>query len=126
MHKRNRPLSPHLQIYKPQITSVLSIFHRMAGVGLAIGGVGVVAFLWALMMGPEAFASVKEFMAHPFMQVILAGFVVTLCFYFYGVIRHLYWDIGKGFEIRSVYISGWLLIAATIVTSALILMVILC
>ena len=73
MSTGNRPLSPHLQIYKPQITSVLSILHRMTGVGLAVGALMLVYWLNAAAYGPEAFERAQSFLAHWFGRLLLFG-----------------------------------------------------
>ena len=111
----NRPLSPHLQIYRPQITSVLSISHRFSGALLAAGLFALVAWLAALASGPQAYATaVTVFAAWP---VKLLLFAVSFAFFFHFAngLRHLWWDSGRGFEISQVYASGWLVVAVAVV-----------
>lgn len=121
MPKKNRPLSPHLTIYKPQITSVLSIMHRMTGVGLTLGALLLVTLLGALMIGPETYQAFSVFMSGWIMQLILAGFIIALVYHFFNGIRHLIWDIGRGYEIKTVYATGWLSLGATALVSAFVI-----
>jgi len=108
MAQVERPLSPHLQIYKPQISSVLSILHRMTGFGLGVGSLLLAWWLVAAAYGPDAFAVVQDFISSWLGRLILLGF--TFCFFFHMAngIRHLFWDIGKGFEIKTADMTGWL------------------
>ena len=102
----NRPLSPHLQVYRPQITSVLSILHRLTGVVLAIGGVLLTYWLVSAAYGPAAFARAQAFLGSWFGQLILLGFTFSLFYHLCNGIRHLAWDIGWGFELPKLRASG--------------------
>jgi succinate dehydrogenase / fumarate reductase, cytochrome b subunit len=108
----SRPLSPHLQIYRPQITSVLSISHRATGLALSVGTLLLVWWLVALARGPEAFASAQSFVGSWFGRLLLLGWTFSLFFHLANGIRHLCWDAGYGFEIKTVEISGWVVVAA--------------
>jgi succinate dehydrogenase / fumarate reductase cytochrome b subunit len=108
-----RPLSPHLQIYRPQLTSVLSFGHRLTGVLLGLYAVALVAWLVAAATGPQPFSRMHDFMQSPVGKTVLvAG---SFCYFLHlcGGIRHLVWDSGRGFELRSIYISGWAVVAAS-------------
>jgi len=109
-----RPLSPHLQIYKPQLTSVLSISHRATGIALAIGTIPLVYWFWAIAHGPASYELAFEFYGSWFGLLCLAGW--SFCFFFHlaNGIRHLFWDAGYGFELSQVYFSGWLVVAVSI------------
>jgi succinate dehydrogenase / fumarate reductase cytochrome b subunit len=113
--KRQRPLSPNIQLYRPQLTSVLSIANRLTGILLSIAAVALVGWLLAAAAGPQTYAVVQGAFASWIGQVIL--FVCTLAFFmhFFGGIRHLVWDTVHGFELRVIYISGWAVIAASVV-----------
>ena len=87
----NRPLSPHLQIYKPQLTSLLSIAN-----------------------GPEAYGNLQKYILAWYGQVFLFAWVFSLFYHLCNGIRHLFWDVGLGLEIRTTYISGYIVIAASI------------
>jgi succinate dehydrogenase / fumarate reductase cytochrome b subunit len=115
---RLRPLSPNIQIYRPQLTSVLSIANRITGVLLSLGAFGLVSWLVAAAFGPQPFAAVQgAFMSWPG-QVILCGFTFAFFLHLCGGIRHLVWDTVHGFELSSIYASGWTVIAASIVLTA--------
>ena len=107
MSAERRPLSPHLQIYKPQLTSVLSISHRITGVGLAAGTLLLTWWLLAAAAGPEAFATVQGFLGSWIGYVILFGFSYALMYHLCNGVRHLFWDAGRGFELPTVYKTGW-------------------
>jgi succinate dehydrogenase / fumarate reductase, cytochrome b subunit len=111
----NRPLSPHLQVYRPQITSVLSILHRITGVALTIGTILLTWWLVAAAYGPEQFANVQGFLGSLFGQVLLWGFTFCLFYHLCNGIRHLLWDFGWGFEIAQVRMSGIVMVAAAVV-----------
>ena len=114
MSADRRPLSPHLQIYKPQLTSVLSISHRITGVGLAAGTLLLSGWLIAAATGPEAFARVQDFLGSWFGHLILFAFSYALMFHLCNGIRHLFWDAGYGFELDTVYKSGWATVIASV------------
>lgn len=117
MDNSNRPLSPHLQIYKPQLTALLSIAHRASGVFLVIGTLLLVYWLTALAQGPESYAQAQAFLDSFFGRLILFPWVFALFYHLCNGIRHLFWDMGVGFEIATVYASGKLVVvAATVLT----------
>ena len=117
MSSAKRPLSPHLQVYRPQLTSVLSITHRLSGVALSFGTLLLVYWLAAAAAGPEAFESAQSFVGSFLGQLMLFGWTIGLFFHLCNGIRHLFWDIGLGFELDEVYRSGWTVVAATAVLS---------
>jgi succinate dehydrogenase / fumarate reductase cytochrome b subunit len=110
----SRPLSPHLQIYRWQLTSVLSILHRMTGIALSAGAILLVWWLGAASDGPEAYAAFENFIGSWFGLLLLFGWSVALFYHLCNGIRHLWWDSGRGLELKSVYISGWTVVVATI------------
>jgi succinate dehydrogenase / fumarate reductase, cytochrome b subunit len=118
--KRERPLSPHLQVYKPQMTSVLSILHRMCGVALALGTLLVAWVLIAAASGPEAYDFVTGLLAHPFGQLVLFGWSVALFYHLSNGIRHLIWDTGRLFKIENAYKAGYVVLASTVLLTALV------
>lgn len=115
MSAHNRPLSPHLQVYKPQLTSVLSISHRATGMALAAGTVLLVWWLLAAAAGPEAFETAQGFMGSWFSLLVLFGFTYALMYHLCNGIRHLFWDAGYGFELETVYSSGWMVVGGSVV-----------
>ena len=110
----NRPISPHLQVYKPQLTSVLSILHRITGVALAVGTILLVYWLIAAASGPEAFASAEALIGSWLGRILLFGWTFALYFHLTNGIRHLFWDAGFGFELKTVYASGWTAVALAV------------
>jgi len=114
MEKSQRPLSPHLQIYRPQLTSVLSITHRITGMALVIGTLVLVYWLLAAASGPEAYASAQALLGSWLGRVVMLGFSYALFFHLCNGIRHLFWDVGLGFELKTAYASGNAVIAVSI------------
>ena len=111
----NRPLSPHLQVYRPQLTSMLSIAHRITGVALAVGTLLLVYWLAAAAGGPESYAAAQGFIGSFFGQLLLFGWTIALFYHLANGIRHLFWDAGYGFELPTVQRSGLAVLAATAV-----------
>jgi len=114
MGNTDRPLSPHLQVYKPQLTATLSILHRASGVFLAIGTILLVYWLMALAGGAESYAQAQGFFGSIVGRVILFPWVFALFYHLCNGIRHLFWDMGVGFEIETVYASGKLVVVAAV------------
>jgi succinate dehydrogenase / fumarate reductase cytochrome b subunit len=117
MSSAKRPLSPHLQVYRPQLTSILSITHRLSGVALSLGTLLLVYWLAAAAAGPEAFESAQSFIGSFLGRLLLFGWTIGLFFHLCNGIRHLFWDVGLGFELDDVYRSGWTVVVATAVFS---------
>lgn len=109
-----RPHSPNIQIYRPQLTSVLSIAHRITGVILSMGAVGLVIWLSAAVAGPRAYGAVRAIIGSWGGQVALAGWTFAYFLHLCGGLRHLVWDTVHGFELRAIYVSGWAVVAASI------------
>ncbi len=116
--ERSRPQSPNVQIYRPQLTSVLSIANRISGAFLSIAAVGLVVWLIAAAAGPQAYAVVQGALASSIGRILL--FAATFAFFLHlcGGIRHLAWDAGYGFELRAIYASGWIVVAMSAVLTA--------
>ena len=112
MASDNRPLSPHLQIYRPQLTSMLSIAHRGAGIALGAGAAFFAWWLLAAASGPDAYSYAEAFFGSVVGIVVLAGFCFALFYHLCNGIRHLFWDAGMGLELDQAYRSGWAVIAA--------------
>jgi succinate dehydrogenase / fumarate reductase cytochrome b subunit len=108
-----RPLSPHLQVYRPQITSVLSILHRATGIAISVGTLLLVWWLVAAASGEGAYAAVSGFLRSPVGLVLLFGWTAALWYHFCAGIRHLVWDAGWGYELPQVHRTGWAVVIAT-------------
>jgi succinate dehydrogenase / fumarate reductase cytochrome b subunit len=119
MRHREQPLSPHIQIYRPQLTSVLSIMHRLTGIGLGIGSPLFVYWLFAVAAGPDAYSSLHGFLISWPGFVLLLGW--SFCFFFHlcNGVRHLVWDAGRGFALKTIYASGWAVVAASVILTLL-------
>lgn len=118
MSQTNRPLSPHLQVYRPQITTVLSILHRITGFGLVIG---LLPFIWWLLAAAsceDCYISVQKTFSSAWGQFFLLGWGWSLFYHMCNGIRHLFWDAGLGFEMKTARLSGWAaVLGATILTA---------
>ena len=117
---KERPISPHLQVYKPQITSVLSIFHRITGVALTFGLILLVAWIFTLSLGEEYFEYFVMFIKSWLGLLILFGFTFALNYHLCNGIRHLFWDAGYGYEIETVHKSGLAVLVVSFVLTILI------
>ncbi|MBN8828592.1 MAG: succinate dehydrogenase, cytochrome b556 subunit [Sphingobacteriia bacterium] len=121
---KNKPLSPHLSIYRPQITSVMSITHRATGfilyfaLILIVWGLTVLTYCDHLQFEIQAFLKQNSCVINIFHTLLI--FIMFATFYhLLNGLRHLYWDIGKGFTIKSVYITGYSVIIGSIVLTAI-------
>lgn len=124
MARRQRPLSPHLQVYRPQITSVLSITHRFTGIALTFGALVFTYWLTAATYGESSFAAAQALLGSWFGQLVLWGVLFALYYHLANGIRHLVWDSGKGFELPTLRKTGMAVVifavAMTVLTLALI------
>jgi succinate dehydrogenase / fumarate reductase cytochrome b subunit len=117
---RRRPLSPHLQVYRPQITSVLSITHRVTGVALAFGTVLLVTWLVVLAAGSEPrYIAFGAFLRGPVGLALLLGWSWALFYHLANGIRHLFWDAGIGLGMDAATRSGWLVVLVSLALTAL-------
>ena len=112
MHRR--PLSPNIQIYRPQLTSVLSIMNRLTGIALSLFAVALVVWLLAAADGPQSYSIIQNFIRSCVGQILLLGWTFSFYFHLCGGIRHLVWDTGHGFELRSIYATGWMVVMASV------------
>lgn len=120
MSTDQRPLSPHLQVYRPQLTSVTSTLHRVTGLLLSLGSLVVVAWLLAVAAGPEAYAGVTGWLSHPVAVVLMIVWTWALVYHLLNGIRHLFWDAGWGLELGPAYVTGWTVIIASFLLTALV------
>lgn len=102
-----RPLSPHLQVWRPHITMVASISNRFAGCGLIVGIVGLVYWLWALAAGPQEFETATALLKSMPGQILLFLVAAAGGYHFAGGVRHLVWDAGRGFSPKVADLTGW-------------------
>jgi succinate dehydrogenase / fumarate reductase cytochrome b subunit len=113
-----RPLSPNIQNYRPQLTSVLSIANRLTAIISTVAIVAFVAWLVAAAVGPQSYASMDVAAVSPVGRALLV--IATFAFFLHlcGGIRHLFWDAVVGFELRTIYASGWAAVAASVILTA--------
>ena len=109
-----RPLSPHLQIYKWQITMVLSIAHRATGIFLSLGALVLCYWLLSISMGEAVYARTFQHLNAWYGQVVLVLFTFSFYYHLCNGIRHLFWDAGKGLEIKTMYRSGYAVILSSL------------
>jgi len=115
-----RPLSPHLGIYKPQISTTLSIFHRATGIALSVGTLLMVWWLVSASVSDAAYASVTGFIRSPIGILLMIGWTISLCYHFLAGLRHLAWDAGYGYSLEEYRMTG---IAVLIGTAVLVVLV---
>ncbi len=113
-HAVERPLSPHLTIYRPLINMVMSILHRLTGAALYFGTLLLAAWLMAAAMGEKAFGLVNALFGHPLGMLVLLGYTWALAHHMLGGMRHLVWDTGRGLQIWQVNALSWLTLVGSV------------
>ena len=124
VNRGNRPLSPHLSIYRSQLSMITSITHRITGVGLTLGAMLVVWWFLAASTNAEYFATADAVLTSWFGALILIGSLWALCYHFLNGIRHLVWDAGHGLELETAQKTGIAVLVGSVVLTALTLLVI--
>ena len=114
MNKENRPLSPHLTIYKPQITSVLSISHRITGIIQSFGLVLIFILILLIMSKKENYLFVESFLQSLVGKTFFILYTFSLLYHILNGIRHLIWDLGFGFDLKNVNFTGYSIIFLSI------------
>ena len=123
-NRGSRPLSPHLQIYRWQITAVLSILNRITGVGMALAAVMIVWWLVAAATSPHQFQMANWVLTSWFGLLVLIGSLWALWFHLLNGIRHLVWDTGRGFDLDVVTKSGWAVVAGSVLLTVVTLVMV--
>lgn len=121
--KTKRPLSPHLQIYTPLINMVMSILHRITGAALYFGTLLLAWWLVAAATGPEYFDYVSGIMGSIPGRVVLFGYTWALIHHMLGGVRHFIWDLGHGFDLKTIDLLSWGTIILSVAVTALIWMI---
>jgi len=124
VNRGNRPLSPHLSIYRPQVTSVLSIFHRITGTGMAVSALLVTWWFLAAATSPEYFATADGILTSWFGILVLTLSLLAFWYHFCNGIRHLMWDLGYGFEMEQVTLSSYIVLGLSVVLTIFTLIVV--
>jgi succinate dehydrogenase / fumarate reductase cytochrome b subunit len=115
----NRPLSPHLQVYRLPLLANLSILHRATGVALSVGALYLATWVMYAASNPRAYALFQTFNMSIVGRIILGGWLFSAFYHLFNGIRHLFWDAGYGFEIKDAERSAWLVIVASAVCTAI-------
>src|SRR5471032_946613 len=113
----NRPLSPHLQVYRPQLTSMLSILHRATGIALSVGALYLVIWVVFAAASPRTYALFQSFNVSIVGRIGLGGWLFCAFYHPCNGIRHLFWDAGYGFELKDAYRSGWIVVGVSLVAT---------
>ena len=116
----HRPISPHLQVYRPQLTSVLSIAHRATGIVLSVGALVLTYWLVALAGDASGYQTAHNALGSLLGRLFLFAFTLSLFYHLCNGVRHLFWDAGYGFDLSVVYASGKAVIAASIVLTVIV------
>ena len=115
MTAHDRPLSPHLQVYRPQLTAILSITHRLTGLALTVGALLFTYWLVAAASGEAAYETASDVIGSFFGRLFLFGWSIALFYHLCNGVRHLFWDAGYGYELPVAYRSGYAVLAGTVV-----------
>lgn len=115
--RRQRPLSPHLQVYRPMYTMVLSMAHRISGVFQSVGLLLLAGWLMAAAGGAQAYAAVSAWFSNPLVRVLLAAWIVAFWYHLFAGLRHLVWDAGYGFDRQVARRSGEFVVLMTALAS---------
>jgi succinate dehydrogenase / fumarate reductase cytochrome b subunit len=119
MSIRPRPLSPHLQVYRLQMTSALSFLHRATGLFLVFGTLMVSFWVIALALGYSVFVSYQTWLGSLIGKVLLVFWSFSLFYHWANGIRHLLWDVGWGYDIGRVYMTGWIVVSVSVILTGL-------
>ena len=114
----HRPLSPHLQVYRWQLTSVLSILHRATGIALTVGALYLAIWVICAASNPRIYGQFQSFNVSILGRIVLGGWLFCAFYHLCNGIRHLFWDAGYGFELKDAYRSGWIVVAVSLVATA--------
>lgn len=117
MDRVERPLSPHVTIYRWQITNSLSILHRLAGLAMSVGIAFFIWWLVALASGDAAYAGAERIFANPWFKVPLFGWILVFFYHLANGLRHLLWDAGFGFDRAKIRIGGWAVVLVAVVAT---------
>jgi succinate dehydrogenase / fumarate reductase cytochrome b subunit len=120
MAKRERPLSPFMigPYYRPQLTSVLSITHRITGIYLSLGAVALAAWLVCLAVAQDGSAGISDWFASLPGRLALLSWAAAFYYHLLNGIRHLGWDMGWGLDLRTTYATGWATVALSLLLTA--------
>ena len=111
--RSERPLSPHLQVYAPQLTSVTSILHRFTGVVNSVGLIVLALLIYAVAFNINLYVCMINFFDSIVGKIVLTGFAAALCYHFMNGVRHLKFDTGCGLELKKAYMLGYIVLVTS-------------
>ncbi|WP_397394713.1 succinate dehydrogenase, cytochrome b556 subunit [Phenylobacterium sp.] len=117
---RERPLSPHLQVWRWHLTMLTSILHRASGMALYAGAILVAGWALALGAGPDAYPAYMDLLASPLGRLVLVGLTLSLFYHLANGIRHLFWDAGLGLSVTTSTQSGIMAMAFSVVATVIV------
>jgi len=124
VNRGERPLSPHITIYRPQLVSITSILTRITGNGLIVAAVLIVWWLLAAASGPEYFATADAVLTSWFGDIVLTLSLWTIWFHYLAGLRHLYYDAGKGLDVPTAEKLGWACIFGSVALTVLTIVIV--
>ena len=116
----NRPLSPHLSIHKKVLTSIFSITHRITGIGLSAGSILISIWFLLLSLGPNYFSYFEVISKNVLFKFILVIWTIGIFYHLFNGCRKLYWSFGIGMDLITVYRSGYIVLALTLISTAIV------
>ena len=116
----NRPLSPHLSIHKKVLTALFSIFHRITGIGLSLGSILISIWFLLINLGPNYFLYFEIISKSIFFKLILLIWTIGIFYHLFNGCRKLYWSFGIGMELTTVYISGYVVLFLTFISTLMV------
>jgi succinate dehydrogenase / fumarate reductase, cytochrome b subunit len=122
----DRPLSPHLSIYRFKYTLLSSILNRITGGALSVGFFVLLYWVMALFRGPQSYAQAELVLSHPLFKLVLSGFIFAFCYHFIAGLRHLVWDTGRGLERSQSQKSAWAVGALSVLLTLVVVYVAFC
>ena len=123
MNDSKNPLSPHLQIYRWQISSLVSITHRITGILNLLGLIFICAWISAAGIGENLFECFSVFSKSFVGEFILIGFTWSMSYHLLSGIRHFFWDLGYGYEIKTANLSGMIVILGALILTIILWMI---
>jgi len=119
MSMQERPISPHLSIYKVELPMMLSGLHRITGIALSIGSLLLIAWIESAVYSAEAFAALNRYLGSFIGQLMLFGWTFSLIYHSVSGVRHLLWDTGRLLEVKQIHSSSKVVVAITVVLTVL-------
>tara|TARA_B100002052_G_scaffold232461_1_gene215380 strand:+ start:500 stop:871 length:372 start_codon:yes stop_codon:yes gene_type:complete len=116
----NRPLSPHLSIHKKVLTALFSIFHRITGIGLSLGSLLISIWYLLLSLGPDYYVYFEFFSGSILFKLTLLIWTVGIFYHLFNGCRKLYWSFGIGMELSTVYLSGYIVLFLTLISTIIV------